>query len=195
MYWCCRWYKEQQLKKKERLKSEELEKRERINKSRWIVAISWRCLRRLRLLLCLINIDIHCLFILAVLFRAMIFMIIFSDMSLKLVTLEHVLFDTSSMSWMLNIMIYKQYKAEKSVMRIIEKAQTYLLTLIYSWLMMSVSMLTLEILIQVTNCHLNQWLKIHQQHALHFLHQLSKLVLWQCRHKVIYIILKLEDLL
>ena len=55
-------------------------------------------------------------------------------------------------------------------------------------------MLALEILIQMTNCHLNQQLKIHQQHTLHLLHQLSKLVLQQCKHEVIYIILKLEDL-
>ncbi len=52
----------------------------------------------------------------------MIFVIIFFDMSLELVALKHVLFDTSSMSWMLNIMIYKQYKAEKSMMRVIERA-------------------------------------------------------------------------
>ncbi len=64
----------------------------------------------------------YTLFILAVLFRMMIFMIIFSDMSLKLITFKYVLFDTFSMSWMLNIMIYKQYKAEKSMMKIIEKA-------------------------------------------------------------------------
>ncbi len=60
---------------------------------------------------------------------------------------------------------------------------------------MSASMLALEILIQMTNCHLNQRLKIHRQHALNLLHQLSKLVLRQCKHEVIYIMLKLEDLL
>ena len=49
-------------------------------------------------------------------------MIIFSDMSSKLVALKHVLFDTFLMSWMLNITIYKQYKAEKSTMRVIERA-------------------------------------------------------------------------
>ncbi len=52
----------------------------------------------------------------------MIFVIIFSDMFSELIALKHVLFDTSSMSWMLNIMIYKRYKAEKSTMKVIEKA-------------------------------------------------------------------------
>ncbi len=51
----------------------------------------------------------------------MIFMIISSDMFLKLVTLKHVLFDTSLMSWMLDITIYKWYKAEKNTMKVIEK--------------------------------------------------------------------------
>jgi len=60
---------------------------------------------------------------------------------------------------------------------------------------MSASMLILEILIQMTNCHLNQQLKIHRQHTLNLLHQLSKLILQQCKHEVIYIMLKLEDLL
>ncbi len=40
----------------------------------------------------------------------------------ELITLKHVLFDTSLMSWMLNIMIYKQYKVEKSMMKVIERA-------------------------------------------------------------------------
>ncbi len=97
-------------------------KEQRINKSRWIVAISWRCSRRLKLLLCSINIDIHCLFILAILFKTMIFVIIFSDISSKLITLKHVLFDISLMSWMLDITIYKQYKAEKSMMKVIKIA-------------------------------------------------------------------------
>ncbi len=52
----------------------------------------------------------------------MIFMIIFFDMSSELITLKHILFDMFSMSWMLDIMIYKWYKAEKSTMRIIERA-------------------------------------------------------------------------
>ncbi len=51
----------------------------------------------------------------------MIFMIISSDMSSKLVALKNVLFDTFSMSWMLDIMIYKQYKAEKNAMKVIER--------------------------------------------------------------------------
>ncbi len=49
-------------------------------------------------------------------------MIISSDMFSELVTLKHILFDTSSMSWMLNITIYKQYKAEKSMMKVIKRA-------------------------------------------------------------------------
>ena len=52
----------------------------------------------------------------------MIFVIIFSDMFSELIALKHVFFDTSSMSWMLDIMIYKRYKAEKSTMKVIEKA-------------------------------------------------------------------------
>ncbi len=52
----------------------------------------------------------------------MIFIIISSDMFSKLVALKHILFDTSLMSWMLDIMIYKQYKAEKSMMKVIERA-------------------------------------------------------------------------
>ncbi len=52
----------------------------------------------------------------------MIFMIIFSDMFSELIILKHVLFDMSLMSWMFNIMIYKQYKVEKSMMKIIERA-------------------------------------------------------------------------
>jgi len=49
----------------------------------------------------------------------MIFVIIFSDMFSELIALKHVLFDTSSMSWMLDIMIYKRYKAEKSMMKVV----------------------------------------------------------------------------
>ncbi len=52
----------------------------------------------------------------------MIFMIISFDMFSELVALKHVLFDTSLMSWMLNITIYKQYKAEKSAIKVIERA-------------------------------------------------------------------------
>ncbi len=52
----------------------------------------------------------------------MIFMIISSDMSSELVALKHILFDTSSMSWMLDITIYKRYKAKKSAIKVIERA-------------------------------------------------------------------------
>ena len=52
----------------------------------------------------------------------MIFMIISSDMFSELIALKHILFDTFSMSWMLNITIYKRYKAEKSMMKVIERA-------------------------------------------------------------------------
>ncbi len=39
MYWCCKWYKEQQLKKKEKSKSKELNKRERIlERIEWTVS-------------------------------------------------------------------------------------------------------------------------------------------------------------